>query len=103
MDKMQYMGRIKLPELEYLKKPIELDHWANWFFHIFMDTNKSVPHYGQAPSRLASAYAGLAVYGNWAMEDPKIKDPEVWRRVIPTHSPSLTSTSAEPPQPALVR
>jgi len=85
MDKMQYMGRIKLPELEYLKKPIELDHWANWFFHIFMDTNKSVPHYGQAPSRLASAYAGLAVYDNWVMEDPKIKDPEVWRRGIPTH------------------
>merc|ERR1719258_995079 len=40
---MQYMGRIKLPNLEYLNVPIELDHWANWFFHIFMDTNKSVP------------------------------------------------------------
>jgi hypothetical protein len=81
---MQYMGRIKLPELEYLKVPIELDHWANWFFHIFMDTNKSVPHYGKAPSRLASAYAGTAVYANWVFEDPKIKDPDVWRRGIPT-------------------
>jgi hypothetical protein len=81
---MQYMGRIKLPELEYLKVPIELDHWANWFFHIFMDTNKSVPHYGKAPSRLASAYAGTAVYANWIMEDPKIKDPTVWNRGIPT-------------------
>lgn len=82
---MEYMGRIKLPELEYLKTPIELDHWAWWFFHIFMDTNKSVPHYGKAPSRLASAYAGTAVYDNWIMEDPKIKDPDVWHRGIPTH------------------
>jgi len=84
LGQMQYMGRIKLPELEYLKTPIELDHWANWFFHIFMDTNKSMPHYAKAPSRLASAYAGTAVYNNWIMEDPKIKDPEVWHRGIPT-------------------
>merc|ERR1719262_1740575 len=78
------MGRIKLPELEYLKTPIELDHWANWFFHIFMDVNTSMPHYAQAPSRLASAYAGTAVYANWVMEDPKIADPTVWKRGIPT-------------------
>lgn len=83
-NSMKYMGRIKLPQLEYLNVPIELDHWANWFFHIFMDTNKSVPHYGKAPSRLASAYAGTAVYDNWVMEDPKIKDPSVWHRGIPT-------------------
>merc|ERR1712232_1489916 len=84
LAEMQYMGRIKLPELEYLKTPIELDHWASWFFHIFMDTNTSMPHYAKAPSRLASAYAGTAVYNNWIMEDPKIKDPEVWHRGIPT-------------------
>eukprot|EP00933_Yihiella_yeosuensis_P050949 TRINITY_DN4875_c1_g2_i1.p1 TRINITY_DN4875_c1_g2~~TRINITY_DN4875_c1_g2_i1.p1 ORF type:complete len:560 (-),score=135.72 TRINITY_DN4875_c1_g2_i1:211-1890(-) len=84
LGEMQYMGRIKLPELEYLKVPIELDHWASWFFHIFMDTNTSQPHYGKAPSRLASAYAGTAVYANWIMEDPKIRDPEVWHRGIPT-------------------
>lgn len=84
MQGMQYMGRIKLPELEYLKKPIELDHYASWFFHIFMDTNKSTPWYGKAPSRLASAYAGTAVYDNWVMEDPKIADPTVWHREIPT-------------------
>jgi hypothetical protein len=84
LAKMEYMGRIKLPELEYLKVPIELDHWANWFFHIFMDTNKSVPHYGKAPSRLASAYAGTAVYDNWVFGDPKIRDPTVWNRGIPT-------------------
>jgi len=84
MAGMQYMGRIKLPELEYLKTPIVLDHWANWFFHIFMDTNSSVPHYKKAPSRLASAYAGTAVYDNWVFEDPAIKDPTVWFRGIPT-------------------
>jgi len=84
MSNMQYMGRIKLPKLEYLDTPIELDHWASWFFHIFMDTNTSVPHYGKAPSRLASAYAGTAVYANWIFEDPKIRDPEVWFRGIPT-------------------
>jgi len=84
LGEMQYMGRIKLPKLEYLETPIELDHWANWFFHIFMDTNTSMPHYAKAPSRLASAYAGTAVYNNWDMEDPKIKDPEVWHRGIPT-------------------
>jgi len=84
MAGMQYMGRIKLPELEYLKTPIELDHWANWFFHIFMDTNSSMPHYKKAPSRLASAYAGTAVYNNWVFEDPAIKDPTVWVRGIPT-------------------
>jgi len=81
---MQYMGRIRLPHLEYLGGEIELDHWANWFFHIFMDTNKSVPHYGKGPSRLASAYAGTAVYNNWKFEDPAKDDPDVWRRGIPT-------------------
>jgi len=84
MGEMQYMGRIKLPNLEYLNQPIELDHWADWFFHIFMDVNKSVPHYGKAPSRLASAYAGTAVYANWVFADPKVSDPEVWHRGIPT-------------------
>merc|ERR1719502_620741 len=81
---MQYMGRIKLPKLEYLDVPIELDHWASWFFHIFIDTNKSVVHYAKAPSRLASAYAGTAVYANWKMQDPKIDQPDIWTQGIPT-------------------
>ena len=42
---LQYLGRIHLPELEFVGGPITLDHWGNWFFHIFMDTNKSVPTY----------------------------------------------------------
>jgi len=84
MSNMKYMGRIKLPELEYLKVPIELDHWADWFFHIFMDTNKSSPHYSIAPTRLGSAYAGTAVYANWQIGDPKLLDPTVWNRGIPT-------------------
>jgi len=83
---MQYMGRIKLAPIEYLdgKRTVELDHWANWFFHIFMETNKSSPYYGKAPRRLASAYAGTAVYDNWVMEDPTIKNPDIWHRGIPT-------------------
>merc|ERR1712146_436578 len=36
------------------------------------DVDKSVPHYGKAPRRLASAYAGTAVYNNWVLADPKI-------------------------------
>jgi len=43
MANMDYMGRIKLPKPEYLDVSIEFDHFANWFFHIFMDTNKRVP------------------------------------------------------------
>jgi len=63
---------------------VELDHWALWFFHVFMDVDKSVPHFGKAPKRLASAYAGTAVYSNWTLADPKIADPTVWNRGIPT-------------------
>merc|ERR1711953_423146 len=82
MAGMQYMGRIKLPELEYIKVPIELDHWANWFFHIFMDTNKSAPHYGEAPTRISDnteggAKNGFSVYGRWQFGDPAIADPTV--------------------------
>merc|ERR1711920_629673 len=80
------MGRIKLAPIEYLdgKRTVELDHWANWFFHIFMEVNTSSPFYGKAPRRLASAYAGMAVYDNWVFEDPKIKQPDIWYRGIPT-------------------
>merc|ERR1712066_1155012 len=46
--------------------------------------NKSKPHYGRAPSRLASAYAGTAVYDNWLFEDPAVSNPDVWHRDIPT-------------------
>jgi len=84
LDKMQYMGRIRLEPMEYGNGVVELDHWADWFFHIFMETNKSAPMYGKAPRRLASAYAGMAVYTNWVVGDPAVKDPEVWRRGIPT-------------------
>jgi len=90
---MQYLGRIKLPEIEYLKVPMELDHWADWFFHIFMEVNSSSPYYKKAPRRLASAYAGTAVYDNWIFEDPKIKDPTVWYRGIPT-TPEKVGPSA---------
>jgi len=88
---MQYMGRIKLPELEYLHVPIELDHWANWFFHIFMDTNASAPHYGRAPSRISDSFVGVpktgvSVYGRWTFKDPAIEDPDIWHRGLPADS-----------------
>jgi hypothetical protein len=85
LGEMEYLGRIKLT-LSELKEPetVELDHWALWFFHVFMDVDKSVPHFGKAPKRLASAYAGTAVYSNWTLADPKIADPTVWNRGIPT-------------------
>jgi len=84
LDQMHYLGRIKLTLDEHEKETVEVDHWANWFFHVFMDVDKTVPHYGKAPRRLASAYAGTAVYNNWVLADPKIADPTVWTRGIPT-------------------
>merc|ERR550537_254727 len=78
------MGRIELDPIEYLNVKVELDHWANWFFHIFMETDKASPVYGKAPKRLASAYAGMAVYSNWSFADPQIARPDVWNAGIPT-------------------
>jgi len=82
---MEYLGRINLTLSEYDGRTIQVDHWANWFFHVFMDTDKTVPHYGLAPARLASAYAGTACYQNWNLTDPAITDPTVWKRGIPLH------------------
>merc|ERR1719440_718644 len=83
LAEMDYMGRIKI-QIEYEDREVELDHWANWFFHIFMETNKSAPFYGKAPKRLASAYAGMAVYSNWVIGDPIVARPDVWYGGIPT-------------------
>jgi len=85
---MQYLGRIRLPELEFLGGKIELDHSANWFFHVFMDTNTNSPHYAQAPSRIVDTISGpiltgLSVYGKWEIGDPTIADPNIWQRDIP--------------------
>merc|ERR1719263_130644 len=49
-----------------------------------MDVDSGLKHYAKAPRRIASAYAGTAVYENWRFEDPKIADPTVWYRGIPT-------------------
>lgn len=95
LNHMQYMGRIKLAPIEYLGRTVELDHWADWFFHIFMEVDKTSPYYGKAPRRLASAYAGTAVYDNWMFEDPKIKNPDIWYRGIPT-SPMRVGPAAGP-------
>mmetsp|Transcript_42603 Transcript_42603/g.77385 ORF Transcript_42603/g.77385 Transcript_42603/m.77385 type:complete len:571 (+) Transcript_42603:59-1771(+) len=82
-SEMEYLGRVRL-QVEKLNTTVELDHWANWFFHVFMETDKSVPHYGKAPRRIGSAYAGVAVYDNWVFADPKVAEPDVWTRGIPT-------------------
>lgn len=84
-SEMQYLGRINLTLAEVDGSTVLVDHWANWFFHIFMDVDPNVPHYGRAPRRLASAYAGEATYDNWVFADPAIADPTVWNRGIPTH------------------
>lgn len=81
---MQFLGRINLTLSEYDGRSVVVDHWANWFFHVFMDVDKSVPNYGKSPRRLASAFAGTAVYDNWKFADPKLDDPTVWHRGIPT-------------------
>jgi len=84
LDEMEYLGRIKLTLKEHTGEVVLVDHWANWFFHVFMEVDKTVPHYGKAPVRLASAYAGTATYANWVLHDPAIADPTVWNRGIPT-------------------
>merc|ERR1712070_76994 len=84
LNEMEYLGRINITLAELDGQSVVVDHWANWFFHVFMELDKSLPHYGKAPKRLASAYAGTACYDNWDLTDPKIKDPTVWYRGIPT-------------------
>ena len=97
LNEMEYLGRINITLAELVTslgrsrvsvvgcqgycadaclqdgQSVVVDHWANWFFHVFMELDKSLPHYGKAPKRLASAYAGTACYDNWDLTDPKIK------------------------------
>lgn len=99
---MTYKGRI-LIDLEYDEELpgvypdyVEMDHWVTYFFHIFMRTdNPEDPLFGMVPIRLASAYAGFAVYHNWTLADPTTvpnfavdvggaADSNVWSRGIPT-------------------
>merc|ERR1712159_380396 len=89
------MGRIRI-QIEYEDREVELDHWANWFFHIFMETNTSAPFYGQAPKRLASAYAGMAVYSNWVIGDPKVGRPNVWNDGDGDSRPEHCAEEGEP-------
>jgi hypothetical protein len=86
MGEFQYVGRIVLEISEYDGRLVEVDHWYQWFFHIFMDVNRSSPFYGKVPVRISSGYSGTATYGphSWVLADPKIADPTVWTRGIPT-------------------
>jgi len=103
MQNWQYMGRIRLPELEFVGGAIELDHWANWFFHIFMDTNKSSPHYGKAPSRISDnmdvpGKNGFSVYGQWDFGDPASVDPNVWHRGLPAEEEEACPNTDDSPE-----
>lgn len=95
---MKYAGRVLL-DLEYDEELgglypdyVEMDHYVTYFFHIFMRTdNPTDPNFGKYPIRLASAYAGFAVYYNWKVGDPAtnfndaldIVDTDVWSRGVP--------------------
>jgi hypothetical protein len=98
---MKYAGRI-LIDLEYddelnglYPDLVEMDHWVTYFFHIFMRTdNKDDALHGKVPIRLASAYAGFAVYFDWKLGNPAnftndavdvggALDVDVWNRGIP--------------------
>jgi hypothetical protein len=81
---LEYLGRLKLAPIEYLGRTVTLDHYANWFFHVFMEVNETAPNYGKSPIRLASAYAGTAVYENWKFEDPEIAHPGIFTADVPT-------------------
>ncbi len=81
---MKYYGRIKLAPIEYLGRTVELDHYANWFFQLFMEVNTSAPNYGKSPIRLTSAYSGTAVYRNWIFADPNVTRPGIFSADIPT-------------------
>jgi len=89
-DAMQFLGRINITLLELSpndpsKAPTyTVDHWANWFFHVFMNVDKADPAYGRAPRRLCSAYAGTATYDHWVFGDPAVAEKDIWKRGIPT-------------------
>jgi len=84
LQHMTYLGRLKLAPMEFMGRTVEVDHYANWFFHVMMEVNSSSPVYGKAPIRLASAYAGTAVYGNWRLQDPNITHPGIFSADVPT-------------------
>lgn len=81
---LEYLGRLKLAPIEYLGRTVTMDHYANWFFHVFMEVNETAPNYGKSPIRLASAYAGTAVYQDWIFADPEITHPGIFGADIPT-------------------
>lgn len=50
IDNLHYMGRIRLPHLEFRGGPVELDHWANWCV-----VSPHRPHVSPTPRRPAPA------------------------------------------------
>merc|ERR1712226_1802702 len=68
-------------------RSITVDHYAKWFFHVFVDADKSSPTYTQI-MRFYSPYAGFAVYHGWEFESPSIKFPTVWNDTLPEKGPT---------------
>merc|ERR1719215_634912 len=85
LDDLTYLGRAEIG-VEYINKTVVVEHYANWFFHVFMSTDTEDPAYGKAPIRLASAYAGTAVYQDWIFADPEVTHPGIFTVDVPTHS-----------------
>jgi hypothetical protein len=81
---LEYLGRLKLAPIEYLGRTVVMDHYANWFFHVFMEVNETAPNYKRSPIRLASAYAGTAVYKDWIFQDPEVTHPGIFSADVPT-------------------
>merc|ERR1712166_875824 len=41
-DNMQYLGRINLTLSEWDGRTVTVDHWYNWFFHVYMAVDETV-------------------------------------------------------------
>merc|ERR1719473_657811 len=90
LEGADYLGRIKIG-VEYdgfklgdkghgdmkAKRNMTVDHYVKWFLHIFMDSDKASPTYGQ-PVRFYGPYSGFAVYVNINKTAPPA---EVWDTV----------------------
>jgi len=74
-DNATYLGRVKMVPLWQTAgkggppdgKPIIVDHYAKWTFHIWVDVETKLP------AMFTSPYGGSATYGNWTIYDNATK------------------------------
>jgi len=70
-----YLGRVKMVPLWQTAgkggppdgKPITVDHYAKWTFHLWVDVETKLP------AMFSSPYGGVATYGNWTIYDNATK------------------------------